>query len=191
MHDPNYVFPDSAVPGWVWRYNRSAAQRHDRFVRSTRSWFPGLRDRRGRRLLSSILLALLAAVVITSVVSFWYPVWSSVPFLVFLLTSLAAVMMLRVVTESIAGAPADTLDEIQLTQRNAARALAYNLLLPPMLVVYAILITLSLREQVDGTLLMSIAWLLIASVYSLSCVPDVLMSWWMQDPEPEYPSDEN
>ncbi|AUH69868.1 MULTISPECIES: hypothetical protein [Gordonia] len=190
MHDPNYVFPDSAIPEWVRRYSRSAARRHDTFVRTTGTWLPGLRNRRGRRLLSSVLLILLCVVVISSIASFWAPLWSAVPFAIGLVTSLVVLMMLRVVTESIAGAPADTLDELQLTQRNAARALSYNLLLPPMMVVYAILIVLGYRDYVSGETVMSIAWLLIASVYALSCVPDVLMSWWMQDPEPEHSSDE-
>ena len=66
MHDPNYVFPDSAIPEWVRRYSRSAARRHDTFVRTTGTWLPGsgLADRLnlgGMRGIGAVALALLRA----------------------------------------------------------------------------------------------------------------------------------
>ncbi|MGB3699041.1 MAG: hypothetical protein WBA05_16560 [Gordonia sp. (in: high G+C Gram-positive bacteria)] len=191
MIDSNSVFPDDAVPQWARRYTAGAARRHDRFVHLTRNLLPGMRNRRGRRTLAATVVISLDVVLIAAVISFWSIGWASIPLAAGLVVSLTALMMLRIVTGSVGGAPADALDEIQLAQRNAARAICYNLVIPMMLVVYAILIGLSMRETVSGDSLVAAAWLLIALVYSASCLPDVLISWWMADPEPDdFPLDD-
>ncbi|WP_245569735.1 hypothetical protein [Gordonia shandongensis] len=59
--------------------------------------------------------------------------------------------------------------------------------MPLMIVVYALLITLSMRDSVSSQTLVSTAWLLIACVYAISCLPDILVSWWTQDPDDEFP----
>ncbi|WP_084638137.1 hypothetical protein [Gordonia shandongensis] len=112
MRDPNYVFPEDAVPRWVQRYTERSAARHDRFVSFTDGWLPGLRNRRGRRALAVTVLIFLDVTLIAAVASFWSTPWAAIPFGVGLAVSITALMTLRVVTGSVADAPAAVLDEI-------------------------------------------------------------------------------
>lgn len=183
MPDPNLTIPEGSTPNWLLRYSDRRARTYERRAARYEGMFPRLRSRRARRVLVLLLALALALAVGSSIYAFWQMSYASIPFVIGVLGSLLFLSLLRVSNGAVADAPAQALDEIQLAQRNAVRSLAYVLLLPIVVAVYFVAITLGMREQVAGDTVAALAWLLITSVLAVTCLPDILLSWWMPDDE--------
>ncbi|MFT3659970.1 MAG: hypothetical protein QM809_00835 [Gordonia sp. (in: high G+C Gram-positive bacteria)] len=181
MPDPNLTIPAGATPAWVLRYTDWRARRYTDRMEKASTMLPGLRNRRARRILVAVLAGCLAVAVGSAIAAFWHTAVMAAPFTAGLTIAVVAFVLLRITSDSPVDAPADALDELQLAQRNAARSLAYTLFVPVMLVVYAVAITLSLREYVAGPTLGALAWLLISGTLAVTCLPDMLLTWWRPD----------
>ena len=178
MPDPNLTIPESSTPDWVLRYNDQRARRYERRLERQATMLPRLRTRRARRTLVIVLAVAVLASITTSIIAFWHMKAMSIPFLIAVLSSVVALILLRISAGAISDAPADALDELQLAQRNAARSVACSVFVPVILAVYGIAIALSWRDYVQGETLAALAWLLISGTLAVTCLPDMLLTWW-------------
>lgn len=181
MPDPTSAIPGDAAPNWVLRYGQWRVRRFEQRVEQTRNYLPGLRNRRSRRLLVVVLMVLLAIGIAGSVAAFWSIRPAAIPFTLGVLGAVIVLTVLRIITGSVADAPAEALDEYQLAQRNAARSLAYLVLIPAFCVIYAVAMVLAMRDWVAGPTVGALAWLLISLLLAATCLPDIVLTWWLPD----------
>ncbi|WP_440713088.1 hypothetical protein [Gordonia sp. FQ] len=182
MPDPNLTIPAEATPDWLLRYADWRAVRYERRMEKTRKVLPSLRTRRARRILVLILIAGLLLGVAASIAAFWSLAAAGIPFVVGVVGALIALTLVRISTGGVADAPSEALDELQLAQRNAARSFAYILLLPVIIGIYFGAIALSTRDYVAGDTVAALAWLLISATFAISCLPEILLTWWLPEP---------
>lgn len=183
MPDPNLTIPEGATPNWLLRYNDRRARTYERRSAQIAGMLPRLRTRRARRALAVLLSAALLCSIAASIAAFWEMGIAAIPFVIGVVLTLVCLILLRITNGAVADAPAQALDEIQLAQRNAARSLAYVLMLPIVIGVYFVGISLGMRDEVAGATVAALSWLLITSVLAVTCLPDILLSWWMPDDE--------
>lgn len=183
MPDPNLSIPEAATPNWLLRYGQWRARRYHLHLARSRTLLPRLRTRRARRAMVALLVTLLLAAIGISIAAFWIMPTVSIPFIVTILGAVGLVILIRISTGGVADAPADALDEIQLAQRNAARSLTYVLLVPVILAIYFVAIGIGTRDQVAGSTVSALALTLISTLFAATCLPDILLTWWLPDDE--------
>lgn len=181
MPDPNLTIPADATPNWLLRYAERRTRAYDRRIATSSKYFPRLRNQRSRRTFVVILVLCLDLAIVASIVAFWHMAIAAIPFTIGVFVSVVMVTLIRITTDAVADAPADALDEIQLAQRNAARSLAYSLLVPIILVIYFVAIAIAMRDEVAGQTVGALAWLLISTLLAVTCLPDILLTWWLPD----------
>ncbi len=185
MNNPNSAIPEEATPA-VWRrYEEWRGRRHQEFNSKYSHWLVSWRTRRTFRRLVLLQAFFSTLLVISSVFAFLNTGWFLIPFAVGLVGLLTTLSLLRIVTGSIADTPVTALDEIQVAQRNSARAIGFVVLYSLMFIPYAVLIVLSFRDEVPGQWVYGCAILLITLVVAAISVPTMLIAWWMADPDPE------
>lgn len=184
MRDPYSAIPAEATPALWRRYDAWRADRHAKFNARYAGTLTGWRNRRSVRRLVLLQIVGLLVIIASSIVAF-ITYWFFVPFIVGLAVAMGAMIMLRIVTGSIVEAPASALDEIQLAQRNSARSFGYITLYTLMFIPYTVLIVIGGRDQVDGQVVYGAGILLISMLLTGTMVPNMLTSWWIDDPDPE------
>ncbi|MFW0785395.1 hypothetical protein AAFP35_12815 [Gordonia sp. CPCC 206044] len=191
MSDPNSAIPPEATPSLWRRVDEYRAEQHLKFNAKNAGRLPGWRNRRGYRTLVVAQLVALTIGLIGAVMSF-FTNWFFVLFFASVIATGVCMYLLRIVTGSIADTPPAALDEIQLAQRNSARSIGFFVCYTLMFIPYAILIVLSMRDQVSGSAVYGTAIVMIVLMVFAAQVPTMLVTWWMSDPDPEdYVTDHN
>ncbi|SDU58350.1 hypothetical protein [Gordonia westfalica] len=185
MNDPNSAFPEAVKPELWRRYENWRGRRHEEFNAKHAHRLTTWRNQRAYRRLVITLLGALAFIIASSYLAFLSSGWFLLPFGVGLVSVITIQTALRIVTGSIADAPVSALDEIQLAQRNSARSFGFFVLYAVMFIPYFVLVAISMRDEVPGQWVYGSAILLISLVLTAICVPNMLIAWWMGDPDPE------
>ncbi len=185
MNDPNSAFPEAAKPEIWRRYENWRGRRHEEFNAKHAHRLTTWRNQRAYRRLVIALLCALVFIVASSYLAFRSTGWFLLPFGIGLVSVITIQTALRIVTGSIADAPVSALDEIQLAQRNSARSFGFFVLYAVMFIPYFVLVGISMRDEVPGQWVYGSAILLISLVLTAICVPNMLIAWWMADPDPE------
>lgn len=185
MNDPNSAIPDAAKPAAWLRYDAWRGDRHRRFTARHTHDLPRWRNRTTYRRVVVVQASAVLVMIAGSVVAFTSSRWFMAAGIVGVVITVACQRILRIITGSIGDAPVSALDEIQLAQRNSARAIAYFVLCTLMLIPYFVLIALSIPDHVDGQAIYGAAVLLISLLVAGTVLPSMLTAWWMADADPE------
>ncbi|GAA1481343.1 hypothetical protein GCM10009624_17830 [Gordonia sinesedis] len=185
MTDPYSAIPEEAQPALWRRYDQWRGARHIRFAERHATKLPRWRNRRTYRRLVVLQAMSLLALFVAAVLAYFSMKGLIVPFLIGLLGTFTCQYLLRIVTGSIGDAPVTALDEFQLAQRNSARSISFFVLFSLMFIPYLVLIVLGSQDTVDGQLVYGTAILLITLMLTAVTLPNMLIAWWMNDPDPE------
>lgn len=187
MNQANSAIPESAKPEWWRRYESWQAHRHEKFLRRWGTRFPRLRNRRSARRLVIVLLLSWILILACSIAAF-FTMWFGLPFVVGMFALFLPTMYaLRAITLNVSDAPAEALDEIQLSTRNGARSLAFTALWVAMFIPYLLLLTVSggADDSVSSQVVYGAGILLIVLVVAAVSTPTCIVAWWLADPDPE------
>ncbi|MGZ8178782.1 hypothetical protein ACXVUM_12715 [Williamsia sp. SKLECPSW1] len=186
MSDPNSAIPDHVKPAFWVRYEAWRVRHYEKAQAKNAHRLPGMRNRRGARILVGGVLTSLALLVVATVLSFFTAAWFFIPYILGLFGILGFLKLLGIVTGNIAEAPVASLDELQLAKRNSARSIGYMAVFSLMFVPYIVLILVgSARDSVSGQTVYGFGVLLITMLLIGTCSPTMLLAWWTEDPDPE------
>lgn len=186
MTDPNSAIPDHVKPAFWVRYEAWRVRHYEKSLAKNAHRLPGMRNRRGARILVGGVVASLVLLLIATVLSFFTAQWFFIPYVLGLFGIFGFLRMLGIVTGNIAEAPVASLDELQLAKRNSARSIGYMAVFSLMFVPYLVLIVVgSARESVSGQTVYGFGVLLITVLLIGTCSPTLLLAWWTDDPDPE------
>jgi protein-S-isoprenylcysteine O-methyltransferase Ste14 len=186
MTDPNSAIPDHVKPAFWARYEAWRVRTYEKTLAKNARRLPGMRNRRGARILAAGVLVSLLLLLAASVMSFVLQPWYFIPFGAGLVGVLGFLRLLAIVTGNIAEAPVASLDELQLAKRNSARSIGYIVLFGLMFVPYLALIFVgSAFDSVSGDTVYGFGILLITFMLIGTCSPTLLLAWWTEDPDPE------
>ncbi|MBF6349548.1 hypothetical protein IU448_11010 [Nocardia flavorosea] len=148
---------------------------------------PGWRTRGRRRGLTITVAAALTGLLITGVLCAFGLEWAALLAGVSALVFLSSWTMLRIVSHAQDNAPAETLDEMEMTQREAARSIGLTItqslcIVPTMYLIYSGALfpeADAFRTAYAGGVM------LLATLLAGGCAPAMILAWSKPDPEPE------
>ncbi|MCX5045661.1 hypothetical protein OG921_21070 [Aldersonia sp. NBC_00410] len=178
-------------PSRAGRYERYRAGRVARYaaqIERRAHSLPKWRTRRRRRILVGTNAAAIVLLVILGIVACFvsYSEWTALLVTYPLIMSALIDGRLGIVTDRLADAPAELLDEFELAQRDSARSLGLQVLqwgffIPGFFVLYT--------QLVGGDTSRSFTyggWILMLAVFSLgTTLPTMILGWALPDSEPE------
>ncbi|MEV1134391.1 hypothetical protein ACIBED_12500 [Rhodococcus coprophilus] len=148
-------------------------------------WLPGWRTQHRRRILAGTVIALISAMFVISVATYFFPAVALVWLLV-VFAFLPAWTCLQIVSGRQSDAPRHALDEREIAERNSARSIglsvAQSLLIVP---IFALLWSPPFDFIDHRALCYSAGGFALAAILFSGCLPAVLLAWTRPDDDPE------
>jgi len=167
------------------RYEHYRTRRFLENEKLTSGWLPNWRTQHRRRILAGTVVALIGAMFVTAVASYFTIVVSLV-WLPIVLAFLPAWTCLQIVSGRQSDAPRHALDEREIAERNSARSIglsvAQGLLMFP---IFALLWSPAIDSIDHQALAYSAGGFALASILFSGCLPAVLLAWTRPDDDPE------
>ncbi|MDF0529797.1 hypothetical protein P0W64_09415 [Tsukamurella sp. 8F] len=145
---------------------------------------PGWHNRRVRRRLVAVTLALNVATWASAVASY-FTLWAMIGVVAFMLLTLLGMSLVKIANEDVTDAPRAALDEFELRERDAARSVGFFVFWVGGFVPYLVLVTLA---PIDGPYRGAVAYLgayLVLSALMLGAITPILLSAWAREDAPE------
>lgn len=169
--------------------HRYAAYRTRRFLANERKWstkLPGWRTQRRRRRLVVGLLATFAFMFLVGVVYAFGVKWAPLLWLPACLIFFSLWTMLQIVSGRQGDAPACTLDEWEVQQRNDARSIGLTVTQTLVLIPVFYLIFGSVITHGENEFMAYAGGLMVLTTLLLGgCTPTMILSWTRPDPDHE------
>ncbi|MEZ5149740.1 hypothetical protein ACWDTG_13550 [Rhodococcus zopfii] len=167
---------------------RYEAHRTHRFLENQErmsGWLPSWRTRARRRLLTAILVVVLACMFAATTATYFIPV-AALAWLPLTLVFLATWTTLQIVSSRLSDAPRHALDEREISERNSARSIGLGV--AQVLVMIPIL-ALLLGSTIDSVNHQDLAYaaggFTLASILFAGCLPAMILAWIRPDDDPE------
>ncbi|MFI6870351.1 hypothetical protein [Nocardia sp. NPDC050406] len=177
----------TATTGLIDRYQNYRVRRWLVHEQRMAGMLPGWRTRRRRRALVVAVAASIAVLFVIGVLSAFDIRWAPLLWLPGAAVFLPSWTMLRIASQGQDNAPAETLDEWEIAQRNAARsvglAITQSLALLPVLYLF---VAGAVAPEADAFhIAYAGASLTLATLLAGGCAPAMILGWTRPDPEPE------
>jgi hypothetical protein len=168
--------------------DRYEAHRTRRFLKNeelTAQWLPGWRTQHRRRILAGSVTALITAMFLIAIASY-FTITIAIAWPLITLMFLPTWTCLQVVSGRQSDAPRHALDEREIAERNSARSIglsvAQTLLLVP---IFALVFGATVDSLDHQALVYSAGGFALASILFSGCLPAVLLAWNRPDDDPE------
>ncbi|MEU5840676.1 hypothetical protein [Rhodococcus sp. NPDC047139] len=174
-----------STPSLLDRYEDRRTRRFLEYEKLTAGWLPNWRTQHRRRILAGTVLALIALMFVTAIVSY-FTMSAALVWLPVTIAFLPVWTCLQIVSGRQSEAPRHALDEREIAERNSARSIglsvAQGLLILP---IFTLLWSASLDTIDHRALAYSAGGFALASILFSGCLPAVLLAWTRPDDDPE------